>query len=85
MENMDMDMVRYREEIQMGRARWGSVVSVTGRVLLWMDLLLLSFFYSSIRDGSYFWVWWVISEAILGGALTALGNWYRYHAVKSEQ
>ena len=82
MENMDL--VRYREEIQMGRARWGSVISVTGRVLLSMDLLLLSFVYMSIRDGSYFWVWWVIAEAVLGGAMVVAGNWYRYHMVKSE-
>ena len=85
MQYMDMDIVRYREEIQMDQARWGSVVSVAGRVLLWMDLILLSFFYSSIRDGSYFWVYWVIAEAILGGAMTIGGNWYRYHAVKSQQ
>jgi len=83
MENVEI--VRYREEIQMGRARWGSVVSVAGRVLLWMDLLLLSFFYSSIRDGSYFWVWWIIAEAILGAAMTIAGNWYRARAVKSGQ
>ena len=83
MENMDL--VRYREEIQMGRARWGSVVSVAGRVLLWMDLLLLSFFYMSIRDGSYFWVWWVLAEAVLGGAMVIAGNWYRHHVVISEQ
>ena len=85
MQYMDMDIVRYREEIQMAEARWGSVVSVAGRVLLWMDLILLSFFYSSIRDGSYFWVYWVIAEAILGGAMTIGGNWYRYHVVKSQQ
>jgi hypothetical protein len=85
MQYMDMDIVRYREEIQMDQARWGSVVSVAGRVLLWMDLILLSFFYSSIRDGSYFWVYWVIAEAILGGAMTIGGNWYRYHVVKSQQ
>jgi len=81
----DMDLVRYREEIQMGRARWGTVISVAGRVLLWMDLLLLSFFYMSIRDGSYFWVWWVLAEGALGGAMTIAGNWYRYHAVMSQR
>ena len=82
MEDMEL---RYREEIQMGRARWGSVISVTGRVLLWMDVLLLAFVYMSIRDGSYFWVWWVLAEGVLGAAMTIGGNLYRYHAVKSEQ
>lgn len=79
-----MDSVRYREEIQMGRARWGSVISVAGRVLLWMDLLLLSFLYMSIRDGSYFWVWWVLAEAVLGGGMVIAGDLYRHSAVKSE-
>jgi len=80
----DMDTLRYQEEIQMGRARWGSVVSVTGRVLLWMDVLLLSFFYMSIRDGSYFWVWWVLAEAVLGGAMVIVGDVYRHRVVKSQ-
>ena len=79
-----MDLLRYREEIQIGGARWGSVISVAGRVLLWMDLLLLSLVYMSIRDGSYFWVWWVLAEGVLGGAMTIWGNWYRCHVVKSE-
>ena len=81
----DMELLRYREEIQMGRARWGSVISVVGRVLLWMDLLLLTLVYMSIRDGSYFWFWWVIAEAVLGAAMVIVGNLYRYHVVKSEQ
>ncbi len=77
----DIDLLRYREEVQMGEARWGSVVAVGGRILLWMDLLLLSFVYSSIRDGSWFWVWWVLSQGALGGAMFIAGTWYRRHHV----
>ncbi len=77
----DIDLLRYREEVQMGAARWGSVVAGGGRGLLWMDLLLLSFVYSSIRDGSWFWVWWVLSEAALGGTMFIAGTWYRRHHV----
>jgi len=77
----NIDPLRYREEIQMGQARWGSVAVVSGEVLLWMDLILLSFFYSSIRDGSWFWVWWVLSEGALGSILVIAGALYRRHHV----
>jgi hypothetical protein len=74
----DIDALRYSEEIQMGQARWGSVAVVSGEILLWMDLILLSFVYSSIRDGSWFWVWWVVSEGVLGAILVIAGKVYRY-------
>jgi hypothetical protein len=77
----DLDALRYREEIQMGQARWGSVTVVSGEVLLWMDLILLSFFYSSIRDGSWFWGWWVLSQGGLGAILVIAGAWFRRHHV----
>lgn len=77
----ELDPLQYEEEIQMGQARWGSVAVVSGEVLLWMDLILLSFLYSSIRDGSWFWVWWVLSEGALGGALVVAGSWYRHNHV----
>ncbi len=77
----DTHLLDFREEIQMGRARRGTVVMAAGRVLLWMDLLLLSFVYMSVRDGSDFWLWWVIAEALLGGSLVLFGSWYRSRAV----
>ncbi len=73
----DIDLLRYEEEIQMGEARWDSAAVVAGEVLLWMDLLLLSFVYMSIRDGSWFWVWWVLSQGGLGSAMVIAGVWYR--------
>ena len=77
----DLDRIRYMEEIQMGDARWGSVAVVSGEVLLWMDLILLSFFYMSIRDGSWFWVWWVLSQGALGFILVISGEIYRHYHV----
>ena len=77
----NMNLLRYREEIQMADARWGSVAVVSGEVLLWMDLILLSFVYSSIRDGSWLWVWWFLSQGGLGVILVGAGSWYRYHHV----
>jgi len=77
----DLSEVRYEEEIQMGDARWGRVAVVSGEVLLWMDLILLSSFYSSIRDGSWFWVWWVLSQGALGAVTVAAGELYQRHHV----
>ncbi len=77
----DTHLLEFREQIQMGPARRGTVLVVAGRVLLWMDLLLLSFVYMSVRDGSDFWLWWVLAEALLGGTLVLFGSWYRSRAV----
>jgi len=77
----DFELLRYSEEIQMGQARWGSVAVVSGEVLLWMDLILLSFVYMSIRDGSWFWVWWVLAQGGLGGILVVAGTRYRHRHV----
>jgi hypothetical protein len=78
----DVDALRYEDEIQRGQARWGSVAAVSGEVLLWMDLILLSLVYSSIRDGSWFWVWWVLSQGALGAISVIGGKIYRYDHVR---
>lgn len=59
----------------------GHTMATAGKVLLWMDLLLLAFVYVGVRSGSMFWVWWVIGEAALGGALLAAGIHIRKRAV----
>ena len=56
-----------------GRARLGSVMATVGKVLLWVDLLLLAFVYSSFKGGSLFWLWWVLAQGILGFALLGFG------------
>jgi hypothetical protein len=76
-----IDSLREWEEVQMGEARWGSVAVVSGEVLLWMDLILLSFFYSSIQDGSWFWVWWVLIQGAVGTITVIGGEIYRHHHV----
>jgi hypothetical protein len=77
----NMDSIRDWEEIQMGDARWGSVAVVCGELLLWMDLILLSFVYMSIRDGSWFWVWWVLGQGVLGIISVLGGESYRHRHV----
>ena len=57
-----------------GRARVGSVMAMVGKVLLWMDLLLVAFVYDDVRSGSHVWVIWVSAEAVLGLALLAVGS-----------
>jgi hypothetical protein len=56
-----------------GRARRGSAMAMAGKVLLWIDLLLLAFVYVGIRSGSRFWLYWVAAQAILGFALLGFG------------
>jgi hypothetical protein len=73
----DLKLLRYRDEIHMGQARWGSVAVVCGEVLLWIDVLLLMFVFIGIRAGSWFWVWWVLGEGVLGITLIIAGVIYR--------
>ncbi len=65
----------------MGEARWGAVAIVCGEFLLLFDLLLLMFIFMGIRDGSWFWVWWVLGEGVLGCALVFAGRRYCLHHV----
>lgn len=80
----NIDSPRDWEEIQMGDARWDSVAVASGEVLLWMDLILLSFFYSSIQDGSWFWVWWVVSQGALGLFAVIGGEIYRHYQLRHD-
>lgn len=70
-----------QEEAGIGVARVGHTMATAGKVLLWMDFLLLAFVYVGVRSGSMFWTWWVIGEAILGVALLAAGIRIRKRAV----
>lgn len=56
-----------------GRARVGSTLATVGKVLLWMDLLLLAFVYVGLRSGSHMWEYWVLGQGILGFSLLAYG------------
>ena len=51
----------------------GLVLITVGKVLLWMDFLLLAFVYVGLRSGSHMWLWWVLGEGILGLILLEVG------------
>jgi hypothetical protein len=55
----------------------GSIMLTVGWILLWMDALLFSYFYSSMRDGSLFWPAWIAIEGVLGLVLVIMGTRYR--------
>jgi hypothetical protein len=53
--------------------RQGLVLMTVGRVLLWVDFLLLAFVYVGLRSGSRLWLWWVLGEGLLGLVLLEIG------------
>ena len=72
----EIDKVRRQEEVQL-RSRWSSGLMVGGGVLLLMDFLVVWFTYMSVKDGSYFWVWWVAVQGVIGLAAILGGALYR--------
>jgi hypothetical protein len=63
------------EDVQIpGGERTGNTLMTVGKVLLWMDFLLLAFVYVGIRGGSDFWMWWVLVEGVLGLVLVEIGS-----------
>ena len=58
----------------MAERRRAEVAATIGKWLLWMDLLIALFVYTSIRDGSYFFAYWFVAEGVLGLALIAFGS-----------
>jgi len=54
-------------------ARIGSTLAMVGKVLLWMDALLLLFVFVGLRSGSHMWEYWVVGQGILGLALLTYG------------
>ena len=69
-----------RESAAMAERRRAEVAATVGKWLLWMDLLILLFVYTSVRDGSYFFVYWFVAEGVLGVALVAAGAHLRRSA-----
>lgn len=53
-----------------------------GKVLLWMDMILLCFVYVGLRAGSGFFLWWVLGEGVLGFVLMGIGSHKRANARK---
>ena len=54
--------------------RRGAVLVTVGKVLLWIDLILVSFVYVGLRAGSHLFLWWVLVQGILGMALMSVGS-----------
>jgi len=65
---------RLEEEGMVERKRSGMALITVGKVLLWMDFLLLAFVFVGLRSGSQMWMWWVIGEGILGLLLIEIGT-----------
>ena len=71
----ETNYVRIKDEAgTSGQARVGAAMITVGKVLLWMDVLLLIFVYTGLKSGSHMWMWWVLGEGILGVALIAIGT-----------
>ena len=63
------------EEVQLGGDEaQGSVLMTVGKLLLWTDLIFLAFVYSGIKGGSYLYVYWVLTQAAIGGTLLGIGR-----------
>ena len=59
-------MIR-EEEVQLGGDEsHGDVLMTVGKLLLWTDLIFLSFVYSGIKAGSYFYTGWFLLQAAVG-------------------
>jgi hypothetical protein len=64
---------RLEEEGMVERKRSGMTLITAGKVLLWMDFILLMFVYVGLRSGSFMWLWWVLGEGVLGLVLIEVG------------
>jgi hypothetical protein len=76
----EIDNLRRKEELQL-QSRWSTGLVVGGEVVLWMAFLVVWFTYMSVKDGSDFWVWWVLVEGLVGLAAIVGGILYRSHHV----
>ena len=63
------------EEIQLGgNETRGAVLMTVGKLLLWTDLIFLSFVYSGIKGGSYLYVCWTLLQGLIGLTLVTIGR-----------
>lgn len=67
-------MIR-EEEVQLGgQETEGTVLMTVGKLLLWTDLIFLSFVYSGIKGGSYLYTYWTLAQAAAGLTLLIVGR-----------
>ena len=63
------------EETQLGGAETkGAVLMTVGKLLLWTDLIFLSFVYSGIKGGSLLYTYWFLLQGLTGLALVVTGR-----------
>ncbi len=75
MPGFDRDQVAIDNTVE--NRRLGSVLLTVGWILLWMDAILGTFFFISLRNGSWFWPIWLGIEGALGLGLVIMGTRYR--------
>jgi hypothetical protein len=62
------------EEVQLGGHETdGTVLMTVGKLLLWTDLIFLSFVYSGIKGGSYLYVYLTLTQGAIGLGLLIAG------------
>jgi hypothetical protein len=67
-------MIR-EEEVQLGGDETrGTVLMTVGKLLLWTDLIFLSFVYSGIKGGSYLYTYWTVVQGAVGLTLLTIGR-----------
>lgn len=67
-----------QEEVQLGgNETQGTVLMTVGKLLLWTDLIFLAFVYSGIKGGSYLYVYWFLTQFVVGGTLLGIGRYKR--------
>jgi hypothetical protein len=63
------------EEVQLGGSETaGAVLMTVGKLLLWTDLIFLSFLYMGVKGGSYLYTYWTVIQALVGVTLLIVGR-----------
>ncbi|HEY7354480.1 MAG TPA: hypothetical protein VH596_17050 [Terriglobales bacterium] len=63
------------EEVQLGgNETAGTVLMTVGKLLLWTDLIFLSFLYAGVKGGSYLYTYWTVIQALVGLTLLIVGR-----------
>jgi hypothetical protein len=63
------------EEVQLGGSEaTGSVLMTVGKLLLWTDLIFLSFVYAGVKGGSYLYTYWTVIQGLVGLTLLTVGR-----------
>lgn len=67
-------MIRMEEVALGGSETKGAVLMTVGKLLLWTDLIFLSFVYSGIKGGSYLYIYWTLLQGAVGLTFVVVGR-----------